>query len=211
MEGQEALLEWAKRNRQALYWTGGILVFAAAIFGWKILSTRQSEQRASVELSAGRFALESKNYALAASEFARIGANYSGTRSADEATILLAQVRLAQGQSQQAIAVLNDFVGGAGSDYKSQGYALLGAAYENIGHPKEAATAYEEGSRAGRLPFLRAQLLSDAGRAWLAAHDTSKAIAAYHQIITKFDSTASAYEAKARLGELGEVSSAAKQ
>src|ERR1041384_5488564 len=113
MEGQEALLEWAKRNRQALYWTGGILVFAAAIFGWKILSTRQSEQRASVELSAGRFALESKNYALAASEFARIGANYSGTRSADEATILLAQVRLAQGQSQQAIAGLHDLAGGA--------------------------------------------------------------------------------------------------
>jgi len=119
-------------------------------------------------------------------------------------------VRLAQGQSQQAISVLNDFVGGAGSDYKSQAYALLGAAYENIGHAKEAATAYEAGSRAGRLPFLQAQMLSDAGRAWLAAHDTSRAIAAYRQIMTKFDSTGSAYEAKARLGELGDLGNTPK-
>jgi hypothetical protein len=52
------------------------------------------------------------------------------------------------------------------------------------------------------MPFERAQFLSDAGRAWLAARDTARAIAAYEEVVTKLDSTGSAFEAKVRLGEL---------
>jgi hypothetical protein len=53
------------------------------------------------------------------------------------------------------------------------------------------------------MPFLRAQYLSDAGRAWLAAGDSARARAAYEEIVTKLDSTGTAFEAKERLGELG--------
>jgi predicted negative regulator of RcsB-dependent stress response len=173
------------------------------LFGWKLLSTRQGERVASQQLNSARFALESKNYALAASELSRISANYSGTRSANEATILLAQVRLAQGQSQQAIAVLKDYASGAPSEYQSQAYGLLGAAYENIGHPKEAADAYQQAASAAPLPFLHGQFLSDAGRTWLAAGDTARAKAAYLEIVAKLDSSSAAFEAKERLGELG--------
>src|SRR2546426_98584 len=51
-------------------------------------------------------------------------------------------------------------------------------------------------------PFLRDQFLSDAGRAWLAAGDTAKAIAAYQTIAQQLDSTSAAVEAKVRIGEL---------
>jgi tetratricopeptide (TPR) repeat protein len=133
---------------------------------------------------------------------ARIRENYSGTRSANEASILLAQVRLAQGQSQQAIEVLKQFAPEADADYRSQAYGLLGAAYENVAHAKEAAEAYESAARHARLPFQQAQFLSDAGRAWLAAGDTVRARADYQEIVTKLDSTGTVVEAKARLGEL---------
>ena len=178
------------------------MLLAAGAFGWNFISTRQSERVASQQLSSARFAFESKNYALAASELSRIAENYSGSRSADEASILLAQTRLAQGQSQQAIDVLKQFAPKASADYRAQAYGLLGAAYENVAHPKEAAEAYEEASKNGRLPFERAQFLSDAGRAWLAARDTGRAVAAYQEIVSKLDSTGSAFEAKVRLGEL---------
>ena len=200
--GTEGLPAWVKRHQRQVSWAVGILTVAGGLFGWKLLSTRQGERRASAQLGSARFALESKNYALAASELSRIVENYSGTRSAKEASILLAQVRLGQGQNQQAIALLKDFAPGAGADYRSQAYGLLGAAYENAAHPKEAAEAYGEAARDARLPFLRAGFLSDEGRAWLAAGDTSKARAAYEEIIQKLDSTSSVYEAKARLGEL---------
>jgi predicted negative regulator of RcsB-dependent stress response len=172
------------------------------LFGWKLVSTRQSERTASQQLNSARFALDAKNFALAASELSRISENYSGTRSANEASLLLAQVRLAQGQSQQAVQLLKDFAPGAGSAYKAQAYGLLGAAYENLGRAKEAGEAYEEAARSAWAPFLRAGFLSDAGRAWLAAGDSGRARNAYEEIVTKLDSTASAFEAKSRLGEL---------
>ena len=199
---ESGLLAWVQRHRKPVSWGGVILVAGAVLFAWNLLSKRQSERVASQQLNSARFALESRNYALAASELSRIAENYSGSRSADEASILLAQTRLAQGQSQQALEVLKRFAPQASSDYRSQAYGLLGAAYENLAHPKEAADAYEQASRAARMPFERAQFLSDAGRAWLAAGDTSRAVAAYQEIATKLDSTNTAFEAKVRLGEL---------
>ena len=203
-ERGEAFLAWLRSHRQQVSWGGMIVLIGAGLFGWKLLSTRQGERTASLQLNSARLALDAKNYALAASELSRISENYSGTRSANEAAVLLAQVRLAQGQSQQAIQVLKDFAPGAAVAYKGQAYGLLGAAYENLAHPKEAADAYEEAARAARLPFLRAGFLSDAGRAWLAAGDTGRARSAYTEIVTKLDSTAAAVEAKSRLGELSQ-------
>jgi predicted negative regulator of RcsB-dependent stress response len=200
--GESKLLAWVVQHRKAVTWGVLILLLAGGAFAWNFISTRQSERVASQQLSSARFAFESKNYALAASELSRIAENYSGSRSADEASILLAQTRLAQGQSQQAIDVLKQFAPKASADYRAQAYGLLGAAYENVAHPKEAAEAYEEASKNGRLPFERAQFLSDAGRAWLAARDTGRAVAAYQEIVSKLDSTGSAFEAKVRLGEL---------
>jgi predicted negative regulator of RcsB-dependent stress response len=202
VERHEALIAWLREHKQATSWGATILLVAAGLFGWKLLSTRQSERIASQNLNSARFALDAKNYALAASELSRITENYSGTRSANEASLLLAQVRLGQGQSQQAIQVLKDFAPGAAPDYRAQAYGLLGAAYENVAHPKEAAEAYEEASRNARMPFLKAGYLSDAARAWLAAGDTTRAKGAYTEIITKLDSTSTAAEAKVRLGEL---------
>src|SRR6266567_2766256 len=81
--------------------------------------------------------------------------------------------RLLQGQSQQAVEVLRDFAPSAGAAFRAQAYGLLGAAYENLGKPREAAAAYQTGAERARMGFLKAQMLSDAGRAWVAAGDTS--------------------------------------
>ncbi len=202
-ERAEALLGWVGRHRNGVFWTVGIVLAGIGLLGWRQITNRQGERVASQQLNSARLALDSKNYPLAASELSRISANYSGTRSANEATILLAQTRLAQGQAQQAIEVLKDFASGAPSEYKAQAFGLLGAAYENIGHTKEAADAYQQAGAAAEMPFLKGQFLSDAGRTWLAAGDTARAKAAYQEIVTKLDSTSVAFEAKERLGELG--------
>ena len=202
-ERAEALLGWVARHRNGVIWTVGIVLAGIGLLAWRQIANRQGERVASQRLNSARLALDSKNYPLAASELSSISANYSGTRSANEATVLLAQTRLAQGQAQQAIEVLKDYASGAPSGYRAQAYGLLGAAYENLGHPKEAADAYQEASVAAEMPFLKAQFLSDAGRTWLAAGDTAHAKVAYQEIVTKLDSTSVAFEAKERLGELG--------
>ena len=146
--------------------------------------------------------MDSRNFKLAASELSQVVENYAGTRAAQEATILLAQAYLGQGQSQQATALLKRFAPGAGKAYQAQAYGLLGAAYENVAHHKDAADAYQRASEAARFPFLRAQFLSDAGRAWVAAGDTTRALAAYRAISEGADSSGAAIEAKVRIGEL---------
>jgi len=197
-----ALTEWFKAHRQAATYAGVVVALAAGLFGWNLLSTRTAERNAGSQLEQGRLALDSKNYPLAASVLAQVVENYAGTHAAQEGTILLAQVRLAQGQTQQAIDVLQRYAPKADNDFRAQAYGLLGAAYENAAKAKDAATAYEQAAAAAQYPFLRAQFLADAGRAWIAAADTAKALVAYRTIVQQLDSTSAVGEAKVRVGEL---------
>jgi tetratricopeptide (TPR) repeat protein len=199
---QERVVAWVKGHRQASSWIATVLVVAAVLLIWTLASTRRSEAVASRQLQSARFSYDNQNMPLAASELSRIIENYSGTNAAAEARLLLGQVRLAQGQPQQTVELLRDFAPGAGAAYRAQAFGLLGAAYENLGKAKEAAEAYEAGAARARLDFLKAQMLSDAGRAWTAAGDTAKAVAAYRRIVNELPKSSSVTEAKVRLGEL---------
>jgi len=196
------LRNWIRSHKQAAAYLAVALVVALGLFAWNFLSAKTAERSAGRQIAQGRLAIESKNYPLAASVLSQVVENYAGTHAAQEAGILLAQARLAQGQTQQAIDVLQRSAPKADKYFRAQTYSLLGAAYENAQRPKDAATAYQAAASAALYPFLRAQFLSDAGRAWLAAGDSAKALAAYRTIAEKLDSTSAAGEAKVRVGEL---------
>jgi tetratricopeptide (TPR) repeat protein len=193
---------WVNAHRQLSYWVGAIIVVAAGLFVWNLSAKRRSEEVAGRALQAARFAYENQNLPFAASELAKVIADYDGTHAAEEARLVLANVRLMQGQPNQAVTVLKDFAPGASSAYRAQAYGLLGGAYENLGRFRDAGEAYESGSAAARMDFLKAQGLADAGRAWTLAGDTSKAVAAYRRIVKEFEKQPAAGEAKVRLGEL---------
>src|SRR6266540_3360814 len=195
-------VDWVKAHRQITSWIGAIVVVGAVLFLWTMSTKRRSEEIASRELQGARFAFENQNLPLAASELAKVIENYAGTNAAEEGRLLLGNVRLLQGQPQQAVVVLKDYADGAGKAYRAQAFGLLGAAYENMGRFREAGEAYENGSAAARLDFMKAQLLSDAGRAWTVASDTTKAVAAYRRIVQDFAKEGAATEAKVRLAEL---------
>lgn len=196
------VVAWFRAHQQVSTYAAGAIVLAGALFAWNLLSTRRSEAVARDQLLQARSAFESKNWALAASELARMTENYSGTQAAQEGMLLLAQVRMMQGQHQQAVAVLADFAPGASKNYRAQAFGLLGAAYENVVRPREAALAYQSGAEVADLPFMKAQLLADAGRAFVAAGDTAQGLAAYRRIVKELDKTPTAAEARVRIGEL---------
>src|SRR5436309_3227836 len=196
------LVRWVQGHRHAAAYLGIALGVAAVLFVWNLWSTRTAERTAGARLEQARLAVDSRNFGLAASELSQLVENYAGTRAAQEGTILLAQVRLAQGQNQLAIDLLKRFAPDAGKAYQAQAYGLLGAAYENAARPKDAAEAYQRAAEVARLPFLHTQFLSDAGRAWVAAGDTARALAAYRAILQGSDTAGAAVEAKVRIGEL---------
>src|SRR5437867_1505236 len=189
-------------HRRLASWIGTIVALGAVLFIWTLSTKRRAEEIASRNLAGARFAFDNQNLPLAASELAKVVEDYSGTNAAQEGRLLLANVRLLQGQPSQAVAVLKDYAGGAGKPYRAQAYSLLGAAYENMGRTREAGEAYEKGSAAAGLDFLKAQLLADAGRAWTTAGDTARAVADYRRIVQEFPKEAAAAEAKVRLAEL---------
>lgn len=198
----DRFVAWVNAHRQLSYWIGTILVVGAVLFVWQLSTRRRSEEIASRELQGARFAFENQNLPLAASGLARVIENYSGTNAAEEGRLLLANVRLLQGQPQQAVEVLRDYAPGAGRAYRSQAYGLLGAAVENLGRFREAAEAYENGAATARLDYQKAQMLSDAGRAWTSAADTTKAVQVYQRIVKELPNEGVVTEAKVRLGEL---------
>jgi tetratricopeptide (TPR) repeat protein len=198
----DRFVAWVNAHRQLSYWIGTILVVGAVLFVWQLSTKRRSEEIASRELQGARFAFENQNLPLAASELARVIENYSGTNAAEEGRLLLANVRLLQGQPQQGVEVLRDYAPGAGGAYRSQAYGLLAAAFENLGRFREAAEAYENGAAAARLDFQKAQMLSDAGRAWTSAADTTKAVQVYQRLVKELPNEGAVTEAKVRLGEL---------
>ena len=197
-----AVGKWMQGHRQAVVYMAIGLVVAGLVLAWSVWSGRQAETRAAEQLSQARFALESENLPLAASEFARIAENYSGTRAADEATLLLARVRLLQGQNEQAVTVLRDFAPRADARYRGQAYGLLAAAYENLGRFREAAEASERAANEALWDSLKAQFLMDAGMNWATTGDTTRAVANLRRVITEFKDTGAAAEAKVRLGEI---------
>jgi len=198
----ERVLAWTRTHRQATSWIGTVLVVGAVLMVWTASSTRRSEAIAGRQLQGARYAFDNQNLPLAASELARLIENYSSTNAAAEGRLLLAQVRLLQGQPQQAVELMHAFAPKARVAFRAQAYGLLGAAYENLGRQGEAAEAYQNGAERARMDFLKAQMLSDAGRAWVAAGDTAKAIAAYRRIVEQLPKEAAVAEAKVRLGEL---------
>ena len=198
----ERVVDWINAHRQMSSWIAAILIVAAALFAWKLITDRRLEEAASRELQGARFAFENQNMPLARSELSRVVENYSGTNAAEEGRLLLANVHLLEGHPQQAIEVMRNYAPSAGRAFRAQAFGLLGAAFENSGRFREAGEAYENGAEAGRLDFQKAQLLSDAGRAWTIAADTANAIAAYKRIIKDFPKEGMVTEAKVRLGEL---------
>jgi len=198
----ERLAGWFRAHKTITSWIVGIVVVAAGLFIWTMSTRRRTEEIASRDLQGARFAFENQNYPLAASELAKVIANYSSTNAAAEARILLANTRLMEKQPQQAVTVLKDFAPGAPQAYRAQAFGLLGAAYEDLGQPRAAGEAYENGSAAARLDFLKAQMLSDAGRAWTSAGDTTRAVADYRRIVKEFAKEGIAGEARVRLGDL---------
>ncbi|MGH7673674.1 MAG: tetratricopeptide repeat protein [Gemmatimonadales bacterium] len=191
-----------REHRQIATYVVGAVAIGLLLAAWTLWSGRQAAGRAGEQLQQARGAFESGNLTLAASELNRVVENYSGTHAAEEATLLLAQVRLRQGQTPQAVDLLRKFASDASSAYRAQAYGLLGAAYENGGRLREAAEAYEQASRAARLPVFEAQYLSEAARVWVVVPDTARALAQYERIVRDFKKVGPTVEAQVRIGEL---------
>src|SRR2546425_413723 len=163
------LVQWVKSHKQAAAYLGMLGGVVAVLLVWYLWSTRTAERTAGAQLEQARLAVDSRNFGLAASELARLVENYAGTRAAQEGTILLAQVRLAQGQNQLAVDLLRRFAPDAGKAYQAQAYGLLGGAERDRAPPQGRPGGEPRGGGAGPVPVLPFPVLFGSGPTVVAA------------------------------------------
>jgi len=191
----------APLNRYLLL--AGVVAAIALISWFVVMSGKRKEVFAGRALDAARNMAEQGNLPLAASELQKVVTTYAGTRAAQEAVITLNQVRLVNGQFELAAVGLQDFLKtGPDAQFKSPAYSLLGRALENSKRSGEAAQAYLSASAAADVDYLRADLLLDAGRAYVNSGDRQKAIDTYRRVIKDYPKSVAKTEAEVRLAEL---------
>jgi len=202
-EQADKLFEWLKRNRRVLITTAiSIVAIAAAV--WFVFAARQRrEVVANRELADARAVAASGNLALAAADLSQVVERFAGTTAGQEAAVLLAQIRLMEGQPGAAVVELERLLEAGPSDqFLASAYGLLGAAHEQGGNLSAAANAYRSAADAAWYDFLKAQHLLDAARVLSVAGDTAAAVSTLERIISELAETDQTVEAQVRLYEL---------
>lgn len=181
---------------------GGVLVVAVA--AWFVSSSgKRKEQFAAQALMQARQSVDIGNLPQASAEFQKVANTFKGTHAAQEAILALNQNRIILGQHQIAAQGLREFLAQSpAADLVAPANALLGTALENATLHAEAAAAYLAASAAAEVDYLKAEYLTEAGRAYLDAGLPAEAEKAYREVMTKYPKTPSMTEAEVRLGEL---------
>jgi outer membrane protein assembly factor BamD (BamD/ComL family) len=192
-----------ERYRRPLLIALGLVLLAGLVTWFVLTSANRKEQFATRSLNQARAAAEAGNLPLASSELQRLITTYKGTDAALEAVITLNQVRMINGQSELAAVGLREFVATKPPQkYLAPAYGLLGAALENAKRWPDAAEAYMQASSSAEVPYLKADYLISAGRAYREGARSADAIKAYRTVIEKYADSPSFTEAQVRLAEL---------
>jgi tetratricopeptide (TPR) repeat protein len=196
--------DWVRTNVRRVGIGAGAVVIVAGVALAYVASERRKEAFAAQALGQSWATVEAGNMPLAANDLTRLVERFSGTRSADEAAILLNEIRLLNGETDAAVRALQDFVKqGRANYFDASAWSLLGAGLENQGKFREAAAAYRRAVAEAELAFLKAQYLLDAGRAFALAGDTANARSSFGEILSKYGTLAQASEARVRMAEVG--------
>lgn len=202
-ERLERLLRWFKENQRTATIAGAAVVLVAAGVWFAITAGQRKAAFAARELTQARATADAGNLPLAANDLSRLISAYGGTPAAAEGTLLLAQIRLQQGQPELAVASLREFLAqGPRARFRAPALGLLGTALEQAGNVSEAAQAYRDAGAAAEYELLGLQYLMEAARAFTAVGDTTEAAALYERILNEHSEAPGLSEVKLRLGEI---------
>lgn len=199
----ESFLDWFRINSRMVTIASVVVAAAAFAFWFYNRSAVLKAESADRKLLAAKQSLNSGNVPLAQSDLKKVADQYPKTSAGAEAGMLLAQVKLEQGDYQGAVATLKELTAkNETGPYATPLRALLGDAYSQLGKYAEAAAEYERAGLATKAPNERALILAKIGRAQMAAGNLAKAREAWQALANQTDNAGLAAEARVRLGEL---------
>lgn len=199
--------EWLEAHARPLAITAGAVVLVVVVIVLWSRARSQAADQASARVTELSAPYWRGDYAAVQTQADEIRKQYPGTPGAADAARLKGDVLYWQGDFKKATQLYETYLKEikTPSPVRSGVRANLAQAYEGDKQPRRAAEIYEELAKEPGPRLLRAELWLSAGRAWRAAGDSARAIAAYRTVSREFTDTPSAASAEIALGEMNQT------
>jgi predicted negative regulator of RcsB-dependent stress response len=174
------LAAWAQKNTQAVIIGAVVLVLTLGGIVYYRMYSAQREERASMAFLNLQASL-STDTAAVTRQLETFASNYSGTSEAAEARILAAQLWLAKGDANKAIAAVRPAAGGG--TLKEQAQMVLASALAAGNQRGEAIDTYLDVAKGTKLNYLKQDALAQAAALREQANDWKGAADLYAQAV----------------------------
>lgn len=192
---------WLQVNsKPILIGLAGAVIVAGGIFLYRSMSASKMAE-ASAALYRAQVPLLEGKLPEAQAALQSVATRYSGTRSGEQASLLLAQALYDLKQYQGAITMLEKARGSASADAKGSFEAMIAAGYENLGQLDKAAEHYGAAASATSVKTEKEQYQTSQARSLLLAGKTEEAKKIFQELALETGSPG-AQEARVRLGEI---------
>ncbi|MBC8085777.1 MAG: tetratricopeptide repeat protein [Phycisphaerae bacterium] len=197
----ENLTMWLQANsKPLLIGLAGAVVVASGIFGYRYLNNAKV-QEASAALYQAQVPLLQGNLPEAQAALQRVATRYNGTRSGEQASLLLAQALYDLKQHQGAITMLEKARGSASADTRSSFDAMIAAGYEGLGNLDKAAEFYGKAAAGVTFTQEKQQHKTAQARSLMLAGKLDDARKIFLEL-SEDSNSQYAQEARVRLGEI---------
>ena len=177
------LSAWARRNARMIIGIAAVaLVVVGGLLVWKYSQAQRRAAAASAFLSlranptiateAGRRQLET------------FISQYKGTIEADEARLMLAEIRMNGGAPREAIPVLTPLAG-SGSALAAQATMMLGSAQAQSGDRAAAIRSYEQAAEKASLEYQRFEAMGQAALQHEQGGNFAEAVKVYERMLAQ--------------------------
>lgn len=179
------LAQWARRNAKVVLTIAGIV--AVLVIGY--VYYRMDRARRGGEAAAQYLALSQNPTVATAAGAAQVEQfirKHEGSLEADEARMLLAEIRMNSGQPKQAVQALLPMTEKDGP-LAAQGAMMLGAAHAQAGDRAAAIKAFEKAAETAQAPYQRVEALGQAALMHEQNNDFKGAAAIYTRLLADAD------------------------
>jgi len=181
---------WAKQNQQLLTIAGVLLTIVIAGAVYYRSYRKQLFDQAAQQLEVIHQSVSINDTEGAKIDLATFLDRFGSTPYEGEARLLLGELYLDDGESQQAIAVLEPLGGSPSAPIEFQGAALLAVAYEQERRWDDAEATYLKIASGSDLKFQVRDALASAARIRGSRGDTDGAIELYERVLADLDDNA---------------------
>lgn len=182
--------KWAEANQQLL--TVGIVVVAVLMAGLVYYRSyrRSMSQQAAQQLEVVYQSVSLQDSEGAINELVTFLERFSGTPYEGEARLVLGDLYLRDGRSEQAQAVLEPLGSSPRGPIELQGASLLASAYEQVGRANDAESLYLSIADRSDLDFQVRNALAAAARIRAGRGDAQGAIQLYRRALESLEEDA---------------------